>query len=114
MTQKRDVFFVSKRHIADIRSNGSFTKNPYNFKLYGATSISLTIDGEQIPFKPITLKLARASEMNYIEAYQTLFSGSWRLFSDSGIDISREDYDKGYGILAFDLTPDLCGSSTHF
>lgn len=93
--------------------NGSYTKNPYNFKLYGATSISLTIDGEQIPFKPITLKLARTSETNFIEAYQTLFSGTGRLFADYGIDIGRGDYNKGYGILAFDLTPDLCGSSTH-
>ena len=33
--------------------NGSYTKNPYNFQLYGATSISLTIDREQKPFKPL-------------------------------------------------------------
>jgi hypothetical protein len=93
--------------------NGSYTKNPYNFKLYGATSISLAIDGEQIPFKPITLKLTRASETNFMEAYQTLFSGTGRLFADSGIDIGRRDYNKGYAVLAFDLTPDLCSSSAH-
>ena len=48
-----------------------------------------------------------------MEAYQTLFSGTGRLFTDSGIDIAREDYNKGYAILVFDLTPDLCSSSTH-
>lgn len=94
--------------------NGSYTKNPYNFKLNGANSISLTVDGEQIPFKPITLKLSRASEMNFMEAYQTLFSGTGRLFTDTGLDIDRRDYNKGYGIIAMDITPDLCSSSSHF
>lgn len=93
--------------------NGSYTKNPYNFQLYGATSISLTIDGEQRPFKPIALKLAQATERNFMEAYQTLFSGTGRLYTDSGIDIAREDYNQGYAILVFDLTPDLCSSSIH-
>jgi len=94
--------------------NGSYTKNPYNFKLYEATSISLTVDGEQIPFKPLTLKLSDAKETNFMEAYQTLFSGTGRLFSDSGIDIARSDYNQGYGLIAMDITPDLCSSSSHF
>ena len=94
--------------------NGSYTKNPFAFKLYQANSITLTIDGEMIPFQPITLKLAQAKETNFMEAYQSLFSGTGRLFADSGIDIERGDYNRGYGILAYDLTPDLCGSSDHF
>ncbi|KAK3711055.1 hypothetical protein QZH41_006956 [Actinostola sp. cb2023] len=94
--------------------NGSYTKNPFAFKLYQANSITLTIDGEMIPFQPITLKLTQAKETNFMEAYQSLFSGTGRLFADSGIDIGRGDYNKGYGILVFDLTPDLCGSSNHF
>lgn len=94
--------------------NGSYTKNPYNFKLNKMTSFSLTVDGEQIPFKPLTLKLSQAKEMNYMEAYQTLFSGTGRLFADSGIDIDRQDYNRGYGLIAMDITPDLCSSSSHF
>ncbi|KAK3745933.1 hypothetical protein QZH41_003069 [Actinostola sp. cb2023] len=94
--------------------NGSYTKNPFAFKLYQANSVTLTIDGEMIPFQPITLKLTQAKETNFMEAYQSLFSGTGRLFADSGIDIGRGDYNKGYGILVFDLTPDLCGSSNHF
>ncbi|KAK3702157.1 hypothetical protein QZH41_005460, partial [Actinostola sp. cb2023] len=94
--------------------NGSYIKNPFDFKLNQANSVTLTIDGEMIPFQPITLKLAQTKETNFMEAYQSLFSGTGRLFADSGIDIGRGDYNKGYGILAFDLTPDLCGSSDHF
>jgi len=94
--------------------NGSYTKKTYNFQLYGATSMSLTVDGEQIPFKPINLKLTAAGgKNNFIEAYQTLFSGSGMLYQNVGNDISREDYSNGYGLLVFDLTPDHCSSSTH-
>ena len=93
--------------------NGSYTKNPYNFQLYGATSVNLTVDGEQIPFKPITLKLSTADGQNFIEAYQTLFSGNGMLYQNTGNDISRKDYSNGYGLLVFDLTPDHCSSSTH-
>ncbi len=31
-----------------------------------------------------------------------------------GLDISREDYPKGYTLYAFDLTPDMCGASPYF
>ncbi len=33
---------------------------------------------------------------------------------NTGLDISREDYPKGYTLYAFDLTPDMCGSSPYF
>lgn len=36
------------------------------------------------------------------------------MYSNSGIDISREEFPKGYAIYAFDLTPDMCGSSLRF
>lgn len=94
--------------------NGSYTKNPFSFKLYEANSVKLNVDGEMIPFQPLNLKLTQASQRNFMEAYQTLFSGTGRLFADSGIDISRQDYNKGYGLIVFDLTPDLCSTSDHF
>ena len=31
-----------------------------------------------------------------------------------GNDTSRENYPNGYTLYAFDLTPDMCGSSAHF
>lgn len=94
--------------------NGSYTKNPFNFQLYGANSIKLNVDGEMVPFQPLTLKLANAKEINFMEAYQSLFTGTGRLFADSGIDISRGDYNRGYALFVFDLTPDLCSTSDHF
>ena len=33
---------------------------------------------------------------------------------NTGNDISREEFPKGYAVYAFDLTPDMCGASPHF
>ncbi|XP_020899945.2 uncharacterized protein F54H12.2, partial [Exaiptasia diaphana] len=73
---KGDLFngFVPKRIVLGMVDsdafNGSYTKNPYNFKLNDASSVKLSVDGEMIPFQTINLKLNAAKERNYMEAYQ--------------------------------------------
>ena len=37
-------------------AGGSYGQNPYNFAHFGVTSLSLTANGEEIPFKQLTLK----------------------------------------------------------
>ena len=43
----------------------------------------------------------------------SLFSGTEKERRDKGSDMSREDFDKGYALYAFDLTSDL-GKADHF
>ena len=85
--------------------NGSYLKNPFNFKNYHLNYISITVDGEPLPMRP--LRPSYGDSGNFIEAYNTLFLGTNRLFTDKGIAINREEYSKGYTLYAFDLTPDL-------
>ena len=66
-----------------------------------------------MPFKPLQLSYAAANP-RYIEAYLAMFSGTGKLFSDIGIDISRDDFANGYGLYVADLTPDMRASSDHF
>ena len=104
--------------------NGSYGKNPYNFAHFGVTNVSLTANGQEIPFKQLTLKYpedaegkvnpAKDDELDFDEAYNTLFSGTGKIYSNAGLDISREDYPGGYALYAFDLTPDMCKSSDYF
>ncbi|XP_071950809.1 uncharacterized protein F54H12.2-like [Antedon mediterranea] len=91
--------------------NGSYEKNPYNFQHFNTNFLALYIDGEQVPWKP--LKPTFEDGGNYMLAYQSLFSGSNTLFQDTGNQISRDDYPKGYSLFAFDLTPDLANAG-HF
>ena len=105
-------------------STGEYDKNPYNFQHFGVTSVSLTANGQEIPFKLLTLKYPKAAEGNidpakdteldFDEAYNTLFSGTGKIYSNAGLDITREDYPGGYALYAFDLTPDMCKSADYF
>ena len=92
--------------------NESYTKNPFNFKQLNVSSIAVTVNGEDMPFKP--LQLSHGSSPKYIEAYTTLFSVTGKMYYDVGNDISREEFPNGYVIYAFDLTSDMCSSADHF
>ena len=105
-------------------STGEYEKNPYNFQHFGVTSVSLTANGQEIPFKLLTLKYpsdaagkinpTKDTELDFDEAYNTLFSGTGKIYSNAGLDITREDYPGGYALYAFDLTPDMCKSADYF
>ena len=104
--------------------SGVYDKNPYNFAHFGVTNVSLTANGQEIPFKQLTLKYPEDSkgkvnpatddQLDFDEAYNTLFSGTGKIYSNAGLDITREDYPGGFALYAFDLTPDMCNSSDYF
>lgn len=50
---------------------------------------------------------------SYVQAYQALFEGSGIFFKDTGNNVTREMYSKGYALFAFDLSEDLSGSESH-
>ena len=105
-------------------ANGVYGKNPYNFQHFNVTNVSLTANGQEIPFKQLTLRYPKAAngkpdpatdnELDFDEAYNTLFSGTGKIYSNAGLDITREDYPGGYTLYAFDLTPDMCNSTDYF
>ena len=105
-------------------SNGTYDKNPYNFAHFGVHTVSLTANGEEIPFKQLTLKYpkdddgkvdpATDTEVDFIQAYNTLFSGTGKIYANTGLDITREEYAGGYALYAFDLTPDMCNTTDYF
>ena len=117
-----NLFLVGLVHVD--ASTGEYDKNPYNFQHFGVTSVSLTANGQEIPFKLLTLKYpkdpngkidpAKDTELDFDEAYNTLFSGTGKIYSNAGLDITREDYPGGYALYAFDLTPDMCKSADYF
>ena len=86
--------------------NGTYTKNPFNFKNYDTTTMGLTGNGENLPGKPLQLRFGQ--ENSYISAFQTLFSGTNKMFDNQGNGITREQYGNGYTLFVFDLTPDQC------
>jgi hypothetical protein len=90
--------------------NGSYEKNPFNFKHYDLTRLRILLDGQQNYIKPIETNFA---QHQYLEAYLTQFIGTGKQQKDEGTDLSRTDFANGYAIYTFDLTPDLTDDS-HF
>ena len=100
---------------------GEYGKNPFNFKHYDISTITLSVNGEEIPFKQLRLKFPNPSDteskkktVDFIQAYNTLFSGTGKMFSNMGLDITRDDYPQGFTLFAFDLTPDMCNTADYF
>jgi hypothetical protein len=93
--------------------NGAYNRNLFNFQNFTVTSVAVSVKGEEIHFRPIPPSYA-ATTPRFIEAYSTLFSGTRKMYYNTGKDILQQDYPNGYTVYAFVLTPDMCGSSTHF
>ena len=84
--------------------NGIKSKNPFNFKNFDLTEMSVYLDGQQQSIKPLKCNY---NSNEYVSSYLSLFSGTGRQNRDLGIDISRSEYKDGYALYAFDLTPDM-------
>jgi len=90
--------------------NGNNAKNPFNFKHFSLTELALYLDGQQQGIKPIK---ANFGSNEFVRSYMTLFSGTGKDNRDEGNDLERKEYEHGYTLYAFDLTPDL-GDNEHF
>ena len=75
--------------------NGDYKKNPFNFKTFSTSFLGITVNGEEVPFRPLQLSYAVANP-KYIEAFLTIFSGAGKLFYNMGNDVTRDEYAGGY------------------
>ena len=97
--------------IGNAAFNGALDRNPFNFEHYNLTEISVYSDGQQqYGIKPLTADFTNGL---YVRAYNTLFSGTGKVFKDEGNAIDRHAFANGCALYAFDLTPDL-GEDGHF
>jgi len=90
--------------VGNVAFDCAFDINPFNFHHYNLMEISVYSDGQQqYGIKPLTTDFA--NEL-YVRAYNTLFSGTGKVFKD-GLD--RNSFSKGYAYLTHDL-----GQDDHF
>ena len=81
---------------------GSYNRNPYNFEHNDMNYINLFIDGTPLLANPL-----RRGDDTYINCFDSLFQGLNKLDDEvSGSIIKREDWPRGYALIAFDLTAD--------
>ncbi len=86
--------------------NGQNASNPFNFKHYNMTSLDVLINGKTVLAKPMTMDIANDV---FAQAYWNTNKAFGYTFKDDGCDITRNEFDKGYVLLCFDLSATLCG-----
>ena len=80
--------------------HGSYKENPYAFMPFGIGELSLYVDDESVSGKPLKMDFPKR---NYVEAYNLLFDNPP---DGSGPAITRDDFNKGYTIFRFRVTPE--------
>ncbi|HUR98250.1 MAG TPA: hypothetical protein VMZ26_09330 [Pyrinomonadaceae bacterium] len=87
-------------------AQGDYASNPYNFKHYNISSISLNVDGEQVPRGGISCNFDAGKNLA-LEAYDSLVEvvGKWR--TDCPFSIARRDYHSGFTLFGFQIAPEL-------
>ena len=91
--------------------NGQNQSNPFHFKTQGLSFLSLYLDGKQVPSKPLQPNYTTGE---FVRSYFGLMVSSGLVNQDAGSNISREDFDRGYGLYSVDLTPSLLDDNQLF
>jgi hypothetical protein len=84
---------------------GSYTKNPYNFKLHNLSFINLTINGSPIPKGALQINTEDGSYVDCFEALHQMKPTPSGPDLEFGNCITREAFLGGYGIICLDLNP---------
>ncbi|XP_055356268.1 uncharacterized protein F54H12.2-like [Paramacrobiotus metropolitanus] len=87
--------------------HGSQKKNPFNFQHFNVTQISVEVDSQSYPTKPYTADFDRKLSL---ECYDGLLDTlGLRPSLQGGLPFNRTQYNDGYTIFGFDLTPGHTG-----
>lgn len=84
--------------------NGSRDVNPLNFQHFNLQRFNICVNGVQIPSQPLEFDFS--NERKSSRGYNTLFTGTGYHYHDGGHQITKQMFDNGYFLLAFDLTAD--------
>nr|XP_039261897.1 uncharacterized protein F54H12.2-like [Styela clava] len=91
--------------------NGRYSKNPFHFQNYNINFLSLNVGGEPVQGKPFEPNFERGQT---VRGYLSLFTETGQFFRDEGNNITKHDYENGYTLFCFDLSPSLSSGNTHF
>lgn len=86
---------------------GKRSKNGFNFKHNDIEQFNLIINGVQHPNTPIQFDYTNPKHPISTRGYNTLFKGTGIHFSDKGHQVTKEFFDNGCFLLAFDLSADV-------
>ncbi|KAF4524188.1 hypothetical protein B566_EDAN011021 [Ephemera danica] len=92
--------------------SGSFSKNPFNFQHFNVNYLTLFKNGEQMfsrPYSPVY-----GDDASYAMPYLQSFINTGNHLADDGYCVSLKDWQNGFCLYPFDLTPDLSAHEQHW
>ena len=105
---------LPRRLVIGLLDSGAFAgdvkKNPFAFAHYGVNSISVLVDGDRYPSRALSPDFTSG---DYVEAFQTLFTGTGMTNEDKSLSITRDEYAKGYTLYVIQLSPGEPDSSVY-
>jgi len=88
---------------------GSYTLNPYVFKHYNISYISVNVNNVPIPIKGMTLDF---NSYNYVLPYYLMFCSLGMSNQNRGLAIDRKKFQSQYTFFAFDISQESGSDST--
>jgi hypothetical protein len=92
--------------------SGDYLKNAFNFQNFNVNYITLFKKGEQMFSRPYSPKYG--NDAQYAMPYLQSFINTGNHLADDGYYVSMEDWQKGFCLYPFDLTPDLSAHEQHW
>ena len=91
--------------------SGARSKNPFHFDHFNLQRFNLCVNGIQVPSQPLEFDYSNNKGIISTRGYNTLFKGTGIHYYDKGHQITKDLFDNGYFLLAFDLTSDHSNNS---
>ncbi|CAG2245156.1 uncharacterized protein F54H12.2-like [Mytilus edulis] len=92
---------------------GSYITNPFNFEHFNLKNIGLYVNNIPVSGNILQINFDATTGQTIIPAYTKLFQITEKESRDSGNQITREDFAKGYALYCFELEPEF-GESAHY
>jgi hypothetical protein len=97
--------------VSNATLNGIYAKNPLNAQDFSLNYLSLNVNGRQISPSPL---IPDYDNGDYVEFYNTTFSGTGLTNKNDGHCVSYAQYPKGSCVYIFDHTADLSANEGHW
>lgn len=91
--------------------HGAYDKNPYRFQHFDIVSGCLYVDGQRVPTMGYEMDMTKGL---YADAYQALHKHCGLYPYDNSNHVTREQFEGGTFLLAFDLTADQAGDGVGY
>lgn len=92
--------------------NGNVLKNPYNFQHFNLSDFTASVNGYEITPRNLNFDFDKKNPQSQRAYFQLFKQLNFHRFDRSN-QISRELYNAGLFLLAYDLTPDRSGDCTN-